>query len=193
MGKTFKGEGKLRKKIAEKKKKIARKAKGCASMLLCAFAIGCIVSGCMDTNPASRQTYASYGDIEPTVKIVFENATGNTVKVDMPITLGDGALASADSTGSTETQTATPTLDVRTRIDAKYNDALAAASTASKGVLETLMSASANKVLDLMSTKSSGTVKATRLDGSTVDVTCKDGQCYVGDYDPDAPTEVENY
>ena len=88
-------------------------------------------------------------------------------------------LASADSAGSTETQTATPTLDVRTRVDARYNDALAAASTASKGVIDSLTEAGANKVLSLMADKSTGTVEVQKKDGTTATVKCENGQCEI--------------
>lgn len=170
---TMKGKDKLKAKIASAKEKIAAKCKGakrgkaCAAVAL-ALCLACV--GCLDTAPASRATTATYGDI---VVKIGDKAHNNKVE----ITLGDGALASADSAGSTETQTLTPTMDIKPDIDVRYNDALAAASTASKGVLETLMSSSANKVLELMSSKETGTVEVTRKDGTVAMVTCKDGQC----------------
>lgn len=132
----------------------------CALLALC---------GCMDTAPASRATTATY-----TFKFDFGEKAQN---VNITNRMGDGALASADSTGSTETQTATPTLDIRTKIDARYNDAIAGASAASKGVLESLMSTSANKVLELMQSKETGTVKVQKSDGTDATVKCADGQC----------------
>ena len=66
---------------------------------------------------------------------------------------------------------------IRTRVDARYNDAMAAASNASKGVLESLTTAGANKVLELMASKETGTVEVQKKDGTTATVECKDGQC----------------
>lgn len=161
------------------KEKLKGSAKKCAALILCGGMLAA-VSGCASANPASRANDNKVGDIEPRVKVVFEEgACSNTVTVTMPVTLGDGVLASADSSGSTETQTATPTLDIRTKIDARYNDAIAGATTASKGVLETLLSSSANKVLDLMASKETGTVEVTRKDGTTATVKCENGQCEI--------------
>ena len=58
-----------------------------------------------------------------------------------------------------------------------YNDALKNATDASKGVLESLATTSANKVLSMMASKESGTVEVAKTDGSTATVECKDGQC----------------
>ena len=161
------------------KSKVEAKCKGGSCSYCGALAVLlALVCGCMDTNPASRQTYSTYGDNEQTVKIVFgEYSVSNSAYVVINTTVGDGAIASADSSGSTETQTATPTLDIRTKIDARYNDALAAASTTSKGVIESLTEASANKVLAMMADKSTGTVEVQKKDGTTATVECKDGQC----------------
>lgn len=129
--------------------------------------------GCSTATPASRATTANY---EITVKVnVDESAKSTTVNV--PFTFGDGALASADSSGSTETQTATPTVDVRPDIDVHYNDAMKNATDASKGVLETLASAGKDAVLEMMSSKKSGTVDVQKKDGTTATVSCENGQC----------------
>lgn len=164
--KKAKAKGKLAAKVK------ARKAAAVA-MFLCAA-----LCGCMDTNPASRSNSNRLGDVEPGVKIVIgEGACSNVVSVTVPVTIGDGVLASADSKGSTETQTATPTLDVRTKVDARYNDALAGATAASMDVLETLTPAGANAVLKLMNSKETGTVDVVKTDGTTATVKCEDGQC----------------
>ena len=139
------------------------------------FGAACVVfsivatCGCSTAQPASRATTAQYE-----MRLSFDDsARNNTVN----ITLGDGALASADSSGSTETQTATPTIDVRPDIDVHYNDAIAGATTASKGVLETLLDSSANKVLALMQSKETGTVEVEKTDGTKATVKCENGQC----------------
>ena len=104
-----------------------------------------------------------------------DGAKGNTVNITNK--MGDGALASADSSGSTENQTATPTVDVKPDIDVRYNDAIAGATTASKGVLESLVDVGKAKVLSLMDSKATGTVEVQKVDGSTATVQCDGGQC----------------
>ena len=129
--------------------------------------------GCSTATPASRATTASY---EINVKVCMDEGVKSTT-VNVPFTFGDGALASADSSGSTETQTATPTVDVRPDIDVHYNDALKNATDASKGVLETLASAGREAVLEMMAAKKSGTVEVQKKDGTTATVSCENGQC----------------
>ena len=132
MGKTVKGKEKVKVKLAEAKKKIARKVKGCAVL---AFSL-LIAQGCMKTPQGSRTTHAEHGDVEPTIKIVIdEKAHSNTVSVPVSITIGDSALASADSAGSTETQSLTPTMDIKPDLDVNYNGPTRAAA----GALETLL------------------------------------------------------
>lgn len=94
--------GKVAAKIAEKKAKIAEKCGKAAKVAGILFALAFILTGCATSDPSSRSTTATYGDI---VVKVGEGASNNTVNV----TLGDGAIASADSSGSTETTTASPT------------------------------------------------------------------------------------
>ena len=169
---------KIKDKAKATKDKLKAKAKGGKCKACAALALLAALCGCMDTNPASRQNSNSFGDIEPTVKVVIgEGACSNTVSVVLKTTLGDGVLASADSSGSTETQTATPSMSIPVRVDARYNDALAAASTTSRGVIESLTEAGANKVLALMADKSTGSVEVTKKDGTTATVNCEGGQC----------------
>ena len=72
--------------------------------------------------------------------------------------------------------TATPTNDVTTDITAHYNDAIAAASAASKNVLGEIGDGLGD-VLDLMSSKGTGRVGVTKKDGTKAVVECTDGQC----------------
>ena len=125
--------------------------------------------GCSTATPASRATTAQY-----TFNFDFGKGARH---VTITNRTGDGALASADSSGSTETQTATPTVDVRPDIDVHYNDAMKNATDASKGVLETLASAGKEAVLEMMSSKKSGTVEVQKTDGTTATVSCENGQC----------------
>ena len=164
----------IKSKVKAKAKAIKAKVKGKVKrgkVALAALALLPVV-GCMDTAPASRATTATFGDIG--LKVCVDGGTNTTVNAS--ITLGDAALASADSAGSTETQTATPTVDVRTRIDARYNDALAAASTASRGVIAQIADG-VTGVLDLMASGKSGKVAVTRTDGTAATVQCEGGQC----------------
>lgn len=175
MAKTVKDKVKEKASAVKAKAKDAKcKMKGakCVAIL---FALAALATGCMTPEQASRSTHSTYGDIEPDVSV---SAVGsNTVSVTVNITFGDGAIASADSSGSTESQTQTPTFDISPKTDVRYNDALSAASNASKGVLETLTTAGANKVLSLMSDKSTATVVVDKKDGGTATVKCENGQC----------------
>lgn len=141
-------------KIAQGKAKIAAKVKGKGACKggdcddgaccpggkckPCAIALALILAatmcGCLDTAPASRATSANYR-IDITLKVA-DGARGNTFN--LPLTMGDGALASADSEGSTETQTITPTqtTDVKPDIDLNYNDPAKAAADSAGGVAE---------------------------------------------------------
>ena len=175
MDKPKKDQIKAKAAAVKAKAKAAKgKMKGAKCVALM-FALAALVAGCMTPEQASRSTHSTYGDIEP--EVCVEAVGSNTVAVTVNITFGDGAIASADSSGSTETQTQTPTFDIKPQTDLRYNDAMASASTASKGVLETLMSGSANKVLQMMADNTTGTVEVTKKDGSTATVKCEDGQC----------------
>ena len=174
MAKSIKEKVKAKAKAV--KEKLKGKAKSCGKCKPCIIAaLALLVAGCLTPEQASRSTNATYGDMEPDVRV--EAIGSNYVNVAIHITFGDGAIASADSSGSTESQTQTPTFDISPKTDLRYNDALAAASTTSRGVLETLTSAGANKVLSLMADNTTGTVEVQKTDGSTATVKCENGQC----------------
>lgn len=165
-------------RVKAKAKAVKGKLKGEAKIKASVAIMTAILSlvlyeGCSTATPASRATTASY---EINVKVCMDEGV-KSATVNVPFTFGDGALASADSSGSTETQTATPTVDVKPDIDVHYNDAIAGATTASRGVLETLLSTSANKVLALMQSKETGTVEVQKTDGTKATVKCENGQC----------------
>lgn len=169
---------KVKAKAKALKEKLKGSAKKCAA-LVAVFALA-ILAGCQTPEQASRSTANTNGDIEPTVKVAIgENAASNTVTVAIHVKLGDGAIASADSAGSTESQTQTPTFDIKPDLDVRYNDAIAGATSASKGVLETLLSASASKVVEMMASGGTGTVEVTKKDGTSATVKCENGQCEV--------------
>ena len=139
---------------------------GCAPVL-CGCALAAALCGCLGgTNPASRATTAN-------ISVEVRNYSGtNSVSV----SVSDAALASADSSGSTETQTATPTLSIPVRIDARYNDAIAGATAASRSTLG-LIGDGVGAVLDLMASKKTGSVPVTLTDGTAATVECEGGQC----------------
>ena len=70
MKESIKAKGAAVKAKLKGMKDKAKGAKQCAAVL--AFALcGALLTGCMDTNPASRQNSNAFGDIEPTVKVVL--------------------------------------------------------------------------------------------------------------------------
>lgn len=120
-----KKNGKVAKKIAEKKKKIEEKiGKKTAKVAGLLFTLAFILTGCATSDPSSRSTTARYGDI---------TINGNNNRV----TLGDGAIASADSSGSTETTTSSPTntTDIKPKTDVNTTGGRTA------GILESITSA----------------------------------------------------
>lgn len=169
MGKTVKGKEKVKAKLAEAKKKIARKVKGA-----CVLALALALVGCQQTPQASRATSATYGDWEPTIKVVIEErAQHNSVSVPVSITVGDGALASADSSGSTESQTLTPTQDIKPNLDVRYNDQVKAAS----GALETLLGSGAGAIANWLAAPGVNKIVVTGQDGTIKTAECVDGKC----------------
>ena len=137
------------------KAKVKGKCKACAA-LVAALCAAVLLGGCAEARPASRATTATY-DI--TVKICMDEAVKSPT-VNIPFTFGDGAIASADSAGSTETQTATPTTDVKPDVNVDVP--------VTKG-------AAANAAADLLGAAASalkGTGSADCAGGS-----CTDGSC----------------
>lgn len=148
------------------------------------------MAGCStaDANPTSRATTATVGDVGHEIKVVFEEKShGNTLKIDIPITIGDLAFASADSKGSTETSspTLTPTTDIKPDIDVNYAQGGSASSgsapvpASAAGILETLTAESVASLKSMLTSKGSGTVQLTKKDGTATTAECKDGSCTV--------------
>lgn len=172
---SLKAKAKAIKNKIKSKVKNKVKCPKCAGMIFAIFAFA--LSGCMTPEQASRSTHATVGDVESGVKVCVDEKANPTINVTVRFNFGDGAIASADSSGSSESQTQTPTFDISPKTDLRYNDALAAASTTSKGILETLTTAGMNKVLALMESGGSGQVTVQKKDGTSAVVTCSDGQC----------------
>lgn len=162
---------KVKAKVAKAKEKVKAKvgkaAKCCSVLGAIVLALALAEVGCMDTNPASRATNSTdeIGDI----LVRFENCSNCTGTVNL--TKGDSALASADSSGSTETQTATPTktTDVSPKTDVNTTGGRTA------GVLETAIGAGINA---LTGDGGSG-AKQTACPGGACSYNgeCADGSC----------------
>lgn len=142
-------------KISAKAKKVKKAAKACVLLGLF-LAIG----GCATSEPASRATTARYGDIV----IKFGEGGGNTAT----ITIGDGALASADSSGSTETMTASPTNDVKPDIDVSVPVNKAGAAQSVGSVLG-----------DAVASLITGAIKSGSASGTSSGSECADGSCSI--------------
>ena len=131
-------------------------------------------------------------EVDPVAK---DGATNALVKVEMSETeetYDISILSQAQSLKSEGTETfspsntpenapknqpaATPTNEVKTDVTAKYNDAIAAASNASRSVLGQIGDG-LGSVLDLMSSKGSGSVPVTKSDGTKAVVKCENGEC----------------
>ena len=145
--------GKVDAKVAEKKAKIAEKCDKATKVACLLFALAFILTGCATSDPSSRSTTARYGDI-----IINGN--------DNRVTLGDGAIASADSSGATETTTASPTntTDIKPQTDVNTTGSRTA------GVLESAVSSFGN----WLTTPSDKT-------GNAKVTPCNTGDCSTGD------------
>lgn len=197
--KAIKDKVKAKAKATKEKLKGGKAKKAVSLAILCALSM---LTGCMTPGQASRSTAATVGDVSIENKIEEIKGSGSPcacpdkacacadkctcsgkeaskplISIVSKISFGDMALASADSAGSTESQTQTPTFDISPKTDLRYNDALAAASTTSRGILETLTTTGMEKVLSLMSSGGSGQVTVDKKDGTKAVVTCENGQC----------------
>lgn len=181
MGKTLKGAAKTAAKIATKVKrakgKIARKCGG----KVCAIAALLLFAGCASTGqqPAKSQTQnndVSFDMRSATINITLPNiATGERELVPL-FELFTQAQSLESSGTETFSQTASPKNDTSVPITAKYNDALAAATPASMGVIGAI-GQGIDGVLSLMKSKKAGTVQVTKTDGTNATVQCANGQC----------------
>ena len=179
----------IKKKVAAKvgkgKDKVMKKCgKGakCAAIL---FAIGLATAlcGCSTADAPTAQRAQTVTVTDNTFNFNIgqcEPCVTNHTAVIPSFHFEFGTAAQANETSGTETMTATndlkPTNTTEVPIDVRYNDAMAAASTASKGVLSSIGSG-LDGVLQLMQSRQSGTVQVTKTDGTAATVKCADGQC----------------
>jgi hypothetical protein len=157
------------------KQKVKGKVKGCAALVALAFA-AVALSGCQTPNQASRGTSNENGDFEPSVDVKV-NGSSNIVSVVIRNSYGDGAIASADSSGSTESQTQTPTFDISPKTDLRYNDAIGAGGNAVSSFVSSLTSEGFAALRDYVVNKKSGKITVTKKDGTTETLDCVDGNC----------------
>ena len=179
----------IKKKVAEKvgkgKDKVVKKCgKGakCAAIL---FAIGLATAlcGCSTADAPTAQRAQTVTVTDNTFNFNIgqcEPCVTNHTAVIPSFHFEFGTAAQANETSGTETMSATndlkPTNTTEVPIDVRYNDAMAAASTASRGVLSSIGSG-LDGVLQLMQSGQSGTVQVTKTDGTAATVRCADGQC----------------
>lgn len=187
-------KSKVDKKTSGLKDKIKNKVNGKCGKACVAFALLLALAGChMGEQPtaqptAQRAQTSTITDNRIDIRVLAPtnavyDAEGNPVAA---VRIEIGNLTQANETSGTETQTATqtaspsntPTVSTPIQIDARYNDALAAASSTSKSVLGSL-GEGLGTVLDMMVSKKTGTVSAKTKDGKDVTVECKDGQCSI--------------
>ena len=184
---------KERVKAKAKAVKAKVKAKIKASVAIMAAILSLVLyEGCSTATPASRATTATYQ---------FRFELGDNAKsVTINTTMGDGALASADSEGSTETQTATPTLDIKPDVNLNYaqgggitnRGTGGAKASGAAGILESLTAEGLAMLKEYVTGKKSGTVTLQKKDGTTVTADCKDGSCTFSDGTTVTAADCEN-
>ena len=195
MGTTDKARDKAKAKVAKMKEKVARKsgkAKKGAAAAVAALALAFLFAGCASSEsaqPAKSQTLTA--DLDHCTIIIAGKVSMPVAGTNQTITAEGEKLPtvelltqtqSLESSGTesfAQTSTQTPTTDIKPDVDVHYNDAIKNATDASKGVLESLASASANKVLSMMASKETGTVEVEKTDGTKATVECKDGPCSI--------------
>ena len=179
-------KAKVEKKTSGLKDRIKNKVNGKCGKACVALALISALAGChMGEQPTAQRAQTSiFRDNVIDIRVLAStnavyDAEGNPVA---SIRVDIGGLTQANETSGTETMTAspsnTPTVSTPIQIDARYNDALAAATPASKAVLNSL-GEGFGAVLDMMASKKSGTVDAKTKDGRSVKVSCENGQCSI--------------
>ena len=195
MGTAEKARNKAKAKVAKMKEKVARKsgkAKKVAAAAVAALALAFLFAGCTSAKsdqPAKSQTLTAdldyctiiiAGKVSMLVAGTNQTITAEGEKLPtVELLTQTQSLESSGTESFAQTSTQTPTTDIKPDVDVHYNDAIKNATDASKGVLESLATASANKVLSMMASKETGTVEVEKTDGTKATVECKDGQCSI--------------
>ena len=105
------------------------------------------------------------------------NGSSNVVSIVIRNSYGDGAIASADSSGSTESQTQTPTFDIKPDLNVHYNDAVGTGGNAVSAFVSSLTSEGFAALRDYIVNKKSGKITVTKTDGTTETLDCDSGTC----------------
>lgn len=159
-------------KVAKGKAKVDKKCGKCAKAVIAIACLSVLLNGCMGTTTPSRSQSLTIKDC--TINVYGCGTETNEVA---RVELATQAMSIENSGTETQTSSPTQTTDVKPDIDVRYNDAIAGASVASKGVIEMLTDAGKEAVLELMSSKKGGTVAVTKTDGTAATVKCENGQC----------------
>lgn len=182
MGKTIKCKNKAKAKAMKAKSKAKRKAVKAAAAFLLLALCGCATSD--SAQPAKSQTLSvTFEDSVVVVAPGGATVSNGVVKVEgaaaptVELITQTQSLESSGSESFAQTATQTPTADVKPDLDVRYNDAIAGATTASKGVIDTLTGTAKAKVLSMMESKGTGTVEVEKTDGTKATVKCENGQC----------------
>ena len=179
-------KAKVEKKTSGLKDRIKNKVNGKCGKACVVLALLAALAGChMGEQPTAQRAQTSiFRDNRIDIRVVAAtnavyDAEGNPVAA---IRVDIGGLTQANETSGTETMTAspsnTPTVSTPIQIDARYNDAIASATPATKKVLGSL-GEGLGAVLDLMASKKDGKVNAKTKDGKDVVVECSGGQCSI--------------
>ena len=188
-------EKKKTKAKAKAKSKVAAKLGRKAAKLGAVAAMAAAMYGCStaeSAQPAKSATLTT--DIRDSVIIVSskvripaKGSTNDVIEIDggdlpsLEIMTITQSLESNGSETFSPTSTQTPTTDVKPDLDVRYNDAIAGASSTSRGILESLGSvltdAGRASLLAMIESKSSGTVTLGKKDGGQVAVKCVNGAC----------------
>ncbi len=198
MGKTTKGKDKAKAKIAQAKRKVARKTKRGSFAAICATFALAALCGCATSDsaqPAKSQTQNNTFD-----GCVFVMAARCTVSNCVVAAKGDDAPAlemftqtqSLESTGSTDSfaqsTTQTPTTDVKPDITANYaqgggitNRGTGGGAAGAAGILEKLLGSLTDEGLaalkSAVANKLNGKITLKKKDGTTTTATCAGGTC----------------
>lgn len=175
-------------KIAKAKRKINRKCKGKCAAVVAAIGLAALATGCATTEsaqPAKANTMNNTFD-ECIIVVATHASVSNRIVTaegtkDIPAIELFTQTQSLENSGTDTTSqeaTQTPTVSTPVQVDARYNDALAAATPASRGILESLLDVGKDAVLAMMAAKKTGTVTVDKKDGTQTTIVCKDGQCY---------------
>lgn len=159
-------------KVAKAKSKVARKCGKAAKAVIAIACLSVLLTGCMGTTTPSRSQTLTIKDC--TINVYGCGTETNEVA---RVELATQAMSIENSGTETQTSSPTQTTDVKPDIDVRYNDAIAGATTASKGVLDLLTEGGKEAVLELMASKKSGTMNVDKTDGTTATVKCENGQC----------------